>query len=156
MSYSRLVRVGTGDENKWCLGSVEIHPHIMSDKLYTQEELYSKTNQIISKMASKFPQYKMNHYPSNNQYCCEVNGRWAVVMYISIDGKLYHYMLRRDKDFGQSFGCPVLNVEYIYDLKNQLFCESSMKKIDPTIWTVFETCVMEALESDTKINRFQS
>ena len=85
---TRSIIVGTKKNNYWMLGSVNIFPHLKSDKLYTYTELISKAQNIIYQMNSTFPEYNMSLYPKDNVYCCEVNGKWCVVLFIAIETSL--------------------------------------------------------------------
>ena len=152
---SRLI--GTPERNYWKLGAVHIYPHIKSNKLFTIEELFTKATNIITKMTDKFPQNKISMYKKDNSYCYEVNGKWNVVIYINIDGYLYHYMLRRDSEFNESFGCPLVNIEYVGEktLKNKILSKETLKN-NMDIWEYFEKCVCDELETTQKIIGFNT
>jgi len=103
----------------WNLGRVSIFPHIEFKKLYTFEEIQDITKKIQNDFEDKF---QVLIYPKNT-YCCEMNGYWNVIIGFKKtikkgnkkDSYIYTYVIRRDSELGKSYGCPILNKEYIFD-----------------------------------------
>lgn len=133
----------------WNKGRLSIYPHLEFPELYTFEQLQhiaKELAQALSKDGLKICVF------SESSYCCEVNGTWNVVIGFRKpnDDYLYTYMIRRDKTFGKSYGCPFANRDYIFDsTKHNAF----IAKYCPKEFGLVDTYLKEKL-SGTEITTF--
>ena len=125
-----------------------VFPHLEFGKLYTFEELKEIAETLKKDLEDKITIQIFNE----SSYCQEVNGKWNVIIGVSIKGaraNLYTYMLRRDDGFGKSYGSPFQNASYIYDIKHARFSKETAKEE----FLIVEKYLMEKLGGE-KINSF--
>ena len=102
----------------WNIGPVRIYPHLSWNKCLTPNELRDTATKLKSVMTD-FEVMVFNE----SSYTAETNGPWNVTISIkgpstrnSWTGQIidiqYIYMIRRDKELNQTFGCPMYNEEY--------------------------------------------
>ena len=93
----------------WKIGSVWIYPDLAWKKTLTNEEL-RKTAFLVQ---SKLTDMNITVWDEST-YSAEVNGPWNVTLSIKMpnSNKSLIYMIRRDKQFNKTFGCPMSNNEY--------------------------------------------
>lgn len=132
----------------WNLGTVSIYPHLSWEKLLTYEELVELSKKINTHTEDDFKIYVFDV----SSYSYEVNGKWNVIFSITTTDDLhkYIYMIRRDKELNKTFGCPMINREYMdhpmYE-KPLHFNEELLKK--------FELILENYLQNGEYINCFE-
>ncbi len=101
----------------WKIGPVEIHPHLSWSECLSPEQLREKAYEV---------QTNLNDFRGNvivwdqSTYTSETNGSWNVTLSVitentSLQKEIeYIYMIRRDKKFNKTFGCPYYNSEYAH------------------------------------------
>ena len=98
-----MKKMDTKGIDVWIIeGAVRVTPHLEFQKLYSYEEL----REIAEKVKKQFPELHIRVWPKSTLFS-ELNGTWNVTMTVPVKGKLYLYMLRRDKYYGKSYGSPI-------------------------------------------------
>ena len=136
--------------SQWCpnRGSVIIYPHcVIEGKIL---DLDNAIQSLVQEVSSSLPEIKIHSWKTNT-FCSEVNGQWNRIITITINEWKYHYMIRRDKEFNSTYGCPFYNSEYPKEAPfSPIFLEES-----EDLFSKFEACVFKTLGAGVKkINEF--
>jgi len=91
------------------IGEVYIYPHCVLSNTILDLDITSKD--ILDEFKILSPDIYIVIWDQNT-FCSEVYGDWNRVISISNDGCNYNYMIRKDKHFNSTFGCPFFNKEY--------------------------------------------
>ena len=132
----------------WTLGRVCIYPHLSWDGCLDYDNLLETAKNITAKLSD----LNISIYPLSS-FCNEVNGRWNVIINIKEGDFSYNYMIRRDKDFGKTFGCPIVNNHYMDSPMNE---RPLSELCNPDLFKRMETAITSVLSGGTHISFFET
>ena len=122
-------------------GSVIIYPHcVVEGKILN---LNNSIENLFKKVSDSMPGVKIQIWKTNT-FCSEVKGQWNRIITITIDEWKYHYMIRRDKGFNSTYGCPFYNNEYPKE------APLTIEQIGDEKFKIFESLVFVILGSSCK------
>ena len=141
----------------WTLSkNVTIFPHLeLEQSAYTYNEMWN----LCHKLKDSLPDLQMVIYDKSD-YCYELNGPWNVCFsiydpensFMGKQGFSYTYIIRSCNDFNKTYGCPVVNLEYVDKLKTLALTYATNLKL----WNIIETKLIELIPNSKKVNYFDT